>query len=192
MPSSTLPSELPTSPFAALSPAPASAPAPATTPVKAVVAKRPRSSASSAAPRKAAAAIPAIPAKPARKTAAPKVLAAPAAMPAAKSVKVASKPAAKTIVKAVGKPKAAATAAATAKPQRVKEKLVRDSFTMPRADFALVHQLKERALGFRRATKKSELLRAGLQALSALEDRALQAMLEKLTAIKAGRPKKGD
>jgi hypothetical protein len=153
------------------------------------VAKRPRSS---AAPRKAAAARPAIPAKPARKTAAPKVVAAPAAMPAAKSVKVASKPAAKTIVKAVGKPKAAATAAATAKPQRIKEKLVRDSFTMPRADFALVHQLKERALGFRRATKKSELLRAGLQALSALEDRALQAMLDKLTAIKAGRPKKGD
>ncbi|NDG41884.1 MAG: hypothetical protein EBY28_21555, partial [Betaproteobacteria bacterium] len=131
-------------------------------------------------------------AKPARKTAATKVAAAAAAKPAAKSVKVASKPAAKAVVKPVGKPKAAATAAATAKPQRVKEKLVRDSFTMPRADFALVHQLKERALGFRRATKKSELLRAGLQALSALEDRALQAMLEKLTAIKAGRPKKGD
>ena len=51
-------------------------------------------------------------------------------------------------------------------------------------------QLKERALGFKRATKKSELLRAGLQALATLEDRALQAMLDKLTAIKAGRPKK--
>ncbi len=80
----------------------------------------------------------------------------------------------------------------TAKPLRVKEKLVRDSFTMPSADFALIHQLKERALGFKRATKKSELLRAGLQALAALSDTQLQALLGKLTAIKAGRPKKVD
>jgi hypothetical protein len=48
-----------------------------------------------------------------------------------------------------------------------KPKMVRDSFTMPQADFDLVHLLKERALGFRRPTKKSELLRAGLQALGA-------------------------
>jgi len=205
MPSSTTPSELPTSPSAAPSPAPAASTAqvtaPAAAPVKATAAKRPPSSAKPAAPRKAAAAKQSIPAKPARKTAAPKVLAAPAAKPAAKSVKVASKPAAKTVVKPVAKPKAAPkaakasaapAAAATAKPQRIKEKLVRDSFTMPRADFALIHQLKERALGFRRAIKKSELLRAGLQALSALEDRALQVMLDKLTAIKAGRPKKSD
>jgi hypothetical protein len=125
------------------------------------------------------------------------VLAAPAAKPAAKSVKVASKPVVKPVAKPKAAPKAAKAgtapaAAATAKPQRIKEKLVRDSFTMPRADFALIHQLKERALGFRRAIKKSELLRAGLQALSALEDRALQVMLDKLTAIKAGRPKKSD
>jgi hypothetical protein len=68
---------------------------------------------------------------------------------------------------------------------RAKPKLVRDSFTMPRADFALIALLKDRALGCRRPAKKSELLRAGLHALAALDDVKLQA------ALKAGRPKKG-
>jgi hypothetical protein len=67
---------------------------------------------------------------------------------------------------------------------------VRDSFTMPRGDFALIAVLKERALGFKRPTKKSELLRAGLHALAALDDVKLQAALEELTPLKAGRPKK--
>ncbi len=79
---------------------------------------------------------------------------------------------------------------ATAKPPRAKEKLVRDSFTMPQADFALIHELKDRAMGFRRAAKKSELLRAGLQALAAMDDSRLQALLAQLPALKAGRPKK--
>ena len=124
------------------------------------------------------------------------MIAAAAAKPAGKTVKTAGKPVAKPVGKSAPKvaPKpvkaSAAPAAVTAKPPRTKEKLVRDSFTMPRADFSLIQQLKERALGFKRATKKSELLRAGLQALATLEDRALQAMLDKLTAIKAGRPKK--
>ncbi|WP_298232222.1 hypothetical protein [uncultured Azohydromonas sp.] len=73
----------------------------------------------------------------------------------------------------------------------VKPKLVRDSFTMPRGDFALIAVLKERALGFKRPAKKSELLRAGLHALAALDDVKLQAALEDLTPLKAGRPKKG-
>lgn len=73
----------------------------------------------------------------------------------------------------------------------VKPKLVRDSFTMPRGDFALIGVLKERALGFKRPAKKSELLRAGLHALAALDDVKLQAALEDLTPLKAGRPKKG-
>jgi hypothetical protein len=73
---------------------------------------------------------------------------------------------------------------------RAKEKLVRDSFTMPADDFALVQQLKDRALGFRHAAKKSELLRAGLHALAALPVAALQALLASLPALKSGRPKK--
>lgn len=71
-----------------------------------------------------------------------------------------------------------------------KPKLVRDSFTMPRADFDLIAQLKDRALGFKQAAKKSELLRAGLHALSAMPDAKLKATLAGLTPLKAGRPKK--
>ena len=67
---------------------------------------------------------------------------------------------------------------------------MRDSFTMPRADFVLIHQLKERGLGFKRAIRKSELLRAGLQALSAMDDVLLKALLDRLPALKAGRPRK--
>lgn len=74
---------------------------------------------------------------------------------------------------------------------RGKDKLVRDSFTMPRTDHALIAQLKDRALGFRRPTKKSELLRAGLKALAALPDDELAAVLASLSPVATGRPKKG-
>ena len=53
---------------------------------------------------------------------------------------------------------------------KAKAKLVRDSFTMPQQDFGLIAVLKERALGFKRPAKKSELLRAGLHALQRLTD----------------------
>ena len=69
-------------------------------------------------------------------------------------------------------------------------RLVRDSFTMPADDFALVAVLKQRALQVQRPAKKSELLRAGLQALSALSPQALAKALDALTPVKAGRPKK--
>ena len=70
-------------------------------------------------------------------------------------------------------------------------KLVRDSFTMPEADFAVIAVLKGRALGARRAAKKSELLRAGLRALAKLDAKSLVAALDQLEPVKAGRPKKG-
>ena len=77
------------------------------------------------------------------------------------------------------------------KPGKVaKPKLVRDSFTMPQADFDLVDVLKQRALNFRHAAKKGELLRAGLQALAALSETELKAALERVTSLKPGRPKK--
>jgi hypothetical protein len=76
--------------------------------------------------------------------------------------------------------------------KKAKHKLVRDSFTMPSADFALIDQLKARAIGFKRPAKKSELLRAGLKALSALSDAKLASVLDGLTPLKAGRPKKNE
>ena len=124
----------------------------------------------------------------------------PAAAPAAPSKAVATvapmpvnqaKTSGKRATPSAPAPAPARPATAAAKPVRsTKDKLVRDSFTMPRADFALIQQLKDRALGFKRATKKSELLRAGLQALAALSAGQLQAQLGKLATIKAGRPKK--
>lgn len=85
-------------------------------------------------------------------------------------------------------PAAAATAPKAAKPR---PRLVRDSFTMPESDFALVAALKARALAARREAKKSELLRAGLHALAALDRTALLAALDALEPLKVGRPKKG-
>jgi hypothetical protein len=75
-------------------------------------------------------------------------------------------------------------------PKKVKHKLVRDSFSMPHDDFKLIDLLKDRALGFMRPVKKSELLRAGLQALAGLSDAKLKVALEALAPLKPGRPRK--
>lgn len=112
-------------------------------------------------------------ASPTKKPAAPAKSTTPAAKPPASAAKPAAAPAA-------------------AKQPKVKAKLVRDSFTMPQADFALIGALKDRAIGFKRPAKKSELLRAGLQALAGLNDTALKAALDALAPLKPGRPKKGD
>ncbi len=75
-----------------------------------------------------------------------------------------------------------------APPERAK--LVRDGFTMPEADYALLKTLKQRLLGQGREAKKSELLRAGLQALALLDAPALAAALDRLEPVKTGRPRK--
>jgi hypothetical protein len=75
------------------------------------------------------------------------------------------------------------------KPPKLRRKPVRDSFTMPEADFALIATLKARALAGQREAKKSELLRAGLHALAALDRAALLQALAQLDPVKVGRPK---
>ena len=110
--------------------------------------------------------------------------------PAAKPVTVnkpatpAQKPAAQKIVKAA----AAAASVKLAKPKKVK--LIRDSFTMPSFDYALIAALKLKALGSKIVLKKSELLRAGLHALAKLEVKQLVALVATLAVVKTGRPKK--
>jgi hypothetical protein len=69
-------------------------------------------------------------------------------------------------------------------------KLVRDGFTMPEADYALLKELKNRLHEVKREAKKSELLRAGLQALALLDAKDLAAALDRLEPIKTGRPPK--
>lgn len=71
-----------------------------------------------------------------------------------------------------------------------KAKLVRDSFTMPEDEYARFADIKKRCLKAGHATKKSEILRAALAALSALDDAALLAAMQRLTVIKTGRPRK--
>jgi hypothetical protein len=77
------------------------------------------------------------------------------------------------------------------KPVKPRPVLVRDSFTMPETDFALLAKLKSTALGARRAAKKSELLRAGLQLLATLDAESLVVVLDRLETVKTGRPRKG-
>ena len=69
-------------------------------------------------------------------------------------------------------------------------KLVRDGFTMPATDYALIAELKLRLHDVRREAKKSELLRAGLQALALLDATSLAAALDRLEPVKTGRPRK--
>ena len=71
-----------------------------------------------------------------------------------------------------------------------KEKLVRDSFTIPKSEFAVLDQLKRRAGVMARTVRKSELLRAGIKALAAMSDSSFMAALKVVPAIKTGRPAK--
>ncbi len=72
----------------------------------------------------------------------------------------------------------------------VKVKVVRDSFTMPQADYDIIADIKQKALKSGLHVKKSELLRAGLQALSKLNTSQLKQAMNSLEKIKTGRPKK--
>ena len=67
-----------------------------------------------------------------------------------------------------------------AKVRKEKVRKVKDRFSMPEHDFALIDKLKQRAQSQGRAAKKSELLRAGLQALNRLDEVELLAALNRL------------
>ncbi len=129
--------------------------------------------------------LPKAPTKPVATSAKPKAPAAPVPAKAAAPAPAAAKPA-----KPAKQEKAEKTEKAD-KPAKQRQSLVRDSFTMPKADFDLIANLKARAMGAQRAAKKSELLRAGLQALAGLDAATLVVALNKLEPLKAGRPKKG-
>jgi hypothetical protein len=92
----------------------------------------------------------------------------------------ASKEAAKEAkVKAVKEPKAAK-----------KPKVVRDSFTMPQSEYLKIAQIKEIGLKAGLQVKKSEVLRAGVIALCAMDEAQLKRALSGLDKIKTGRPNK--
>ena len=124
------------------------------------------------------------------------------AKPAAKTAKSATTPAAKLAAAAKSRvaaaPKPAANNAAPtpkAKPaaeqkDKVKKaKLVRDSFTMPEAEYAVLGEMKKACLKAGIEVKKSELLRVGVALIRKLEIAQLKEVLAGLPALKAGRPK---
>jgi hypothetical protein len=82
-----------------------------------------------------------------------------------------------------------ASAAEAGVAAKTRHKLVRDSFTIPKVEYAVFEGLKQRAARLTRPTKKSELLRAGLTALDGMTDDAFLAALGKVPSLKTGRPK---
>jgi glutamine synthetase len=69
-----------------------------------------------------------------------------------------------------------------------KEKLVRDSFTMPETEYALFKSLKGRCLAQGIEVKKSELLRAAMKTLAGMKDAKLVETIQQLERLKTGRP----
>jgi hypothetical protein len=104
--------------------------------------------------------------------------------------KPATKPAAPA-AKPASKEKSAAPAKSVKNKEiKKKAKVIRDSFTMPEADYAKLAALKTRCLNAGVAVKKSELLRAGLQLLETLPAKKLLAIVAAIENVKTGRPSK--
>jgi len=102
----------------------------------------------------------------------------------------APKPAAKKKPVAVAEKKPAAKAEPASKEKIKKPKLVRDSFTMPETEYAVLGEVKKACLKAGIAVKKSELLRVGVALIRQLDVGKLQEILAGLPSLKVGRPKK--
>lgn len=151
---------------------------------RAPTARKPAAAKPAARPRKPAAAAPATRSKaPATAATAKKPVARAAATRKSPPVKkAASKPA----------PLVAKTAKAGKPVKAKKPKLVRDSFTMPEGEYALIAALKKRCLAAGMPAKKSEILRAAVANLAKLSDTSVVTALRRLDVIKTGRPAKGN
>ena len=88
------------------------------------------------------------------------------------------------------KPATQAKVKPVAEPKTKKPKLIRDSFTFPKDEYQAIAALKVKALSLKHSAKKSEILRAGLMLISSLNDKAFLAALNKVPALKTGRPAK--
>ena len=129
------------------------------------------------------------------------VVSTPSVKPAV--TKTASKSSPKPALKTASKPKADYTKKdkkndhkkddKKAKPEKAKVekvKMERDSFTMPKDEYAQLTLLKVRLTSMGQPAKKSELLRAGIKLLAAMSDNTLKTTLAKIPVIKTGRPNK--
>lgn len=84
----------------------------------------------------------------------------------------------------------AASPAGVVREKSKKEKLVRDSFTMPQIEYAALGEVKKACLKAGFEVKKSELLRLGVVLVRNMELTRLKAAIAALAPLKAGRPKK--
>jgi hypothetical protein len=115
---------------------------------------------------------------------------------AAKATPKAAKGIAGTAKAAVKKAAASKAPVARATPRRAPEPaalpakpvLVRDSFTMPQAEYAVLAQVKQACLKAGVEVKKSELLRIGVALLGQIDVATVQAVLASLPQLKTGRP----
>ena len=96
---------------------------------------------------------------------------------------------AKRLPAAPAKPAPSVGAAGASESAKPKQKLVRDSFTIPKNEYTVLGELKQRAARLARPAKKSELLRAGIKALGAMTDKTFLAALGAVPSLKTGRPK---
>jgi hypothetical protein len=136
----------------------------------------------------------------------------PAVKPAAKpAARAASKPASTPVSTPVTRParaaaglvraikdvarKLAVAAAPRARAQpvetraeAVRPQLVRDSFTMPEQEYAVLGAVKQACLKAGFEVKKSELLRIGVALLGQLDMASLRTVLASLPQLKTGRP----
>ncbi|CAN0617440.1 conserved protein of unknown function [Burkholderia multivorans] len=117
-----------------------------------------------------------------------KVSAEAAAKPA--STKAAKKKRANGAEAAAEKATTEKAAPETKTKRQKKEKVIRDSFTMPKSDYEKIAALKQKCLEAGVSVKKSELLRAGLLMLEAAADKRLLAAVEAVETVKTGRPAK--
>lgn len=67
-------------------------------------------------------------------------------------------------------------------------KVIRDSFTIPDGEYALISGIRKRCMKSGVSANKSEVLRAGLAVLNAMKDRELVKVFEGLSRVKTGRP----
>ena len=126
-------------------------------------------------------------AAPAKKVAAVKKAAvAPAKLVRAKAAPTPAK-VAREAARAIAAPVKSTRARAAPAPA-VRPHLVRDSFTMPEQEYAVLATVKQACLKAGFEVKKSELLRMGVALLGQLDTASLRAVLDSLPQLKTGRP----
>lgn len=109
------------------------------------------------------------------------------------TVKAAAKAAAKSLAapavkRAPRKARAATAAVAPRDATDARPVLVRDSFTMPEQEYAVLAEVKQACLRAGIDVKKSELLRIGVALLGQVDIATLKAVLAALPQLKTGRP----